>query len=164
VERSVIRCTDAARRQKEIVVANVKRVRVDAHMGERFRIESTIGNHALVVDQPKAAGGEDTGPTPLEYFFLSLAGCIATIARIAAKQKRIALRSMDVTVEGDLDVEGLLGRNPDAYSGFSGITVKVKMDADMTQQEKDTFLREVDRRCPVSANIHDATAVRIVVE
>jgi putative redox protein len=145
-------------------MATVKHVRVEAHMGERFRIESTIGNHALVVDQPKTAGGDDAGPTPLEYFFLSLAGCIATIARIAAKQKRIALRSMDVTVEGDLDVEGLLGRNPEAPVGFSGITATVKMDADMSQQEKEAFVREVDRRCPVSVNIHDATPVRLVVE
>ena len=145
-------------------MATVKHVRVDAHMGERFRIESTIGNHPLIVDQPKTAGGDDAGPTPLEYFLLSLAGCIATIARIAAKQKRIALRSMDVTVEGDLDVEGLLGRNPQAPVGFSGITVTVKMDADMSQEEKEAFVRDVDRRCPVSANIHDATPVKLVVE
>jgi uncharacterized OsmC-like protein len=145
-------------------VATVKRVVVEAHLGERFKIESTIGNHKLVVDQPKTGGGEDAGPTPLEYFFLSLAGCIGTIARIAAKQKRITLRSMDVKVEGDLDVEGLLGRNPEAPVGFSGITVTVKMDADMSQEEKEAFVRDVDRRCPVSANIHDATPIRLVVE
>lgn len=145
-------------------MATVKRVHVEAHLGERFKIESTIGNHTLVVDQPKTGGGEDAGPTPLEYFFLSLAGCIATIARIAAKQKRIALRSMDVRVEGDLDVEGLMGRNPQAPVGFAGITVTVKMDADLSQEEKEAFAHEVDRRCPVSANIHDATPVRLVVE
>jgi len=145
-------------------VATVKHVAVEAHMGERFKIESTIGSHTLIVDQPKTGGGEDAGPTPLEYFFLSLAGCIATIARIAAKQKRINLRAMDVKVEGDLDVEGLLGRNPAAPVGFSGITVTVKMDADMSQEEKEAFVQEVDRRCPVSANIHDATPVTLVVE
>jgi uncharacterized OsmC-like protein len=145
-------------------VATVKHVAVEAHLGERFKIESTIGSHTLIVDQPKTGGGEDAGPTPLEYFFLSLAGCIGTIARIAAKQKRINLRAMDVKVEGDLDVEGLLGRNPQAPVGFSGITVTVKMDADMSQEEKEAFVRDVDRRCPVSANIHDATPVKLVVE
>jgi uncharacterized OsmC-like protein len=145
-------------------VATIKHVAVEAHMGERFKIESKIGDHTLYVDQPKTSGGEDTGPTPLEYFFLSLAGCIATIARIAAKQKRITLRSMDVKVEGDLDVEGLMGRNPDAHSGFGGITVKVKIDADMTKEEKEAFLREVDRRCPVSDNIHNVTPVTLAVE
>lgn len=145
-------------------MASVKRVTVDAHLGDRFKIESTIGSHTLVVDQPKTGGGEDAGPTPLEYFFLSLAGCIGTIARIAAKQKRINLRAMDVTVEGDLDVEALMGRKPDAHSGFTGITVRVKMDADMTQEEKEAFLHEVDRRCPVSDNIHNATPMTFVVE
>jgi uncharacterized OsmC-like protein len=93
-------------------VATIKQVQVEAHLGDRFKIESKIGNHTLVVDQPKTGGGEDAGPTPLEYFFLSLAGCIATIGRIAAKQKRINLRSMDVKVAGELNVEGLMGRNP----------------------------------------------------
>ena len=145
-------------------MATIKHVAVEAHMGERFKIESKIGDHTLYVDQPKTGGGEDAGPTPLEYFFLSLAGCIGTIARIAAKQKRIALRSMDVKVEGDLDVEGLMGRNPEARVGFSGITVTVKMDADMSQEEKEAFVQEVDRRCPVSANIHVVTPVTLVVE
>jgi len=144
-------------------VATIKHVAVEAHLGERFKIESKIGDHTLYVDQPKTGGGEDAGPTPLEYFFLSLAGCIGTIARIAAKQKRIALRSMDVKVEGDLDVEGLMGRNPEAPVGFAGITVTVKMDADMSQAEKEAFAHEVDRRCPVSANIHDVTPMRVVV-
>jgi uncharacterized OsmC-like protein len=70
---------------------------------------------------------------------------------------------MDVKVEGDLDVEGLLGRNPAAPVGFSGITVTVTMDADMSREEKEAFVHEVDRRCPVSANIHDATPVKLVV-
>jgi len=145
-------------------VATVKHVAVEAHLGERFRLESRIGNHTLYVDQPKTGGGEDAGPTPLECFFLSLAGCIGTIARIAAKQRRIALRSMDVKVEGDLDVEGLMGRSPEAPVGFSGITVTVKVDADMSQEEKEAFVRDVDRRCPVSVNVHDATPMTLVVE
>ena len=145
-------------------MATIKQVRVEAHLGERFKIESRIGNHALVVDQPKMGGGDDAGPTPLEYFFLSLAGCIATIGRIAAKQKRINLRGMDVKVEGDLNVEGLMGRNPDGRSGFEGITVTVKMDADLTKEEKEAFLVELDRRCPVSDNIHSVTPMTFVVE
>lgn len=145
-------------------MATIKQVQVEAHLGDRFKIESRVGNHTLFVDQPKMGGGEDAGPTPLEYFFLSLAGCIATIARIAAKQKRINLRGMDVKVSGELNVEGLMGRNPDGHSGFDGITVTVKMDADLTQEEKEAFLAEVDRRCPVSDNIHRLTPMTLVVE
>jgi hypothetical protein len=34
----------------------------------------------------------------------------------------------------------------------------------MSQAEKEAFVGEVDRRCPVSANIHDVTPVKLVVE
>jgi uncharacterized OsmC-like protein len=145
-------------------MATVKHVAVEAHLGERFKIESRIGNHTLFVDQPKTGGGEDAGPTPLEYLFLSLAGCIATIGRIAAKQKRIELRGMDVKVEGDLDVEGLMGRATAGRSGFGGITVTVKVDADLGREEKEAFVRELDVRCPVSDNLHNPTPMTFVVE
>lgn len=145
-------------------MAAIKHVTVVARMGERFKIESTIGSHTVIVDQPKTSGGDDAGPTPLDYFFLSLAGCIATIGRIAAKQQRIPLRGMDVKVEGELDLEGLMGRSAEAPVGFSGITVTVKVDADLSQEEKEAFVNEVDRRCPVSANLHAATPVTLVVE
>jgi uncharacterized OsmC-like protein len=42
--------------------------------------------------------------------------------------------------------------------------VTVKMDADMTKEEKEAFLHEVDLRCPVSDNIHNATPMTFVVE
>jgi uncharacterized OsmC-like protein len=145
-------------------MATIKHVQVEAHMGERFKIESKIRDHTLYVDQPKTGGGDDAGPTPLEYMFLSLAGCIATIGRIVAKQKRITLRAMDVKVEGELDMEVLMGRNPDSRSGFTGLKVTARIDADMSKEEKEQFLHEVDRRCPVSDNLHSLTPMTFVVE
>jgi uncharacterized OsmC-like protein len=71
---------------------------------------------------------------------------------------------MDVKVAGELNVEGLMGRNPGQPSGFGGITVTVKIDADMTKEEKEAFLHEVDLRCPVSDNIHNVTPMTFVVE
>jgi putative redox protein len=145
-------------------VAAVKPVQVEARLGERFKIESQIRDHRLYVDQPKTGGGEDAGPTPLEYLFLSLAGCIATVARIVAKQQRITLRGMEVKVEGELDLEALLGRNPEVRSGFRGITVTARIDADLSREEKEKFLHEVDRRCPVSDNLQNVTPMTYVLE
>jgi len=42
--------------------------------------------------------------------------------------------------------------------------VRAKIDADMTKEEKEAFLHEVDRRCPVSDNIHNVTQMTFVVE
>jgi len=142
----------------------MKKVTVNATLGDKFRIESTIGNHALVVDQVATGGGDDGGPSPLEYLFLSLGGCIATIARIVAMQQRINLRGVEVSVEGDLDINFLLGATQEGRCGFTGITVKTRIDADMTREEKEAFLHQVDARCPVSENLLNATPVSVILD
>jgi len=137
----------------------MKEVEIVATLGAGMKITSRVRDHLVISDQPKAGGGTDTGPTPLEYLFCSLAGCIASIARIAAHQNKIVLRGMEVTVGGDLDVETLLGKSKQNRAGFSGITVRAKIDADLTAEQKAEFLREVDERCPVSDNLRQLTTV-----
>lgn len=144
-------------------MATVKEVQVEASMGPKFKIESQIREHKLYVDQPANAGGENAGPTPLEYMFLSLAGCIATIGRIVARQKRIALRGMTVKVEGELDLEVLMGKPRDNRAGFTGLKVIADIDADISKEEKEAFLREVDRRCPVLKNLRNLTPMQLEV-
>lgn len=138
-----------------------KTVVVESRLGDKLVIESDIRGHNVVIDQPANAGGTDTGPTPLELMFAALAGCIGTIGRIVAMQKRIELRGMAIKVEGPLDTDGLLGKPIDGRVGFEGITVTVDIDADMTTEEKEAFLHEVDARCPVSENLLNATPVSV---
>ena len=138
-----------------------KTVVVESKLSDKFLIESDIRGHKVVIDQPANAGGTDTGPTPLELMMASLAGCIGTIGRIVAMQKRISLRGMKIKVEGSLDTDGLLGKPIDGRIGFDGFTITVDIDADMTDEEKESFIHEVDARCPVSENLLNATPISI---
>lgn len=138
-----------------------KTVTVESTLGEKFVIESTIRGHKLVIDQPVNAAGTDTGPTPLELVLASLAGCIGTIGRIIALQRRIVLRGMEIKVEGELDTDGLLGKPIDGRVGFESITISVDVDADMTDEEKESFIHEVDRRCPVSENLLNGMPIHV---
>lgn len=144
-------------------MAKMKTISVAAKLDEKFKIEVKAGEQLLVVDQPKAGGGTDAGATPLEYLFASLAGCIGTVARIVAMQKRIPLKGMDMKVEGAFDLETLLGKGKENRAGFAGIKVTLQIDADMTRQEKEAFIQEVESRCPVSDNLAIATPVVIEV-
>ena len=138
-----------------------KSVVIKSKLGSKFVIESDIRGHKVVIDQPTNAAGTDTGPTPLELMLVSLAGCIGTIGRIVAMQKRIDLRGMEIKVEGSLDTNGLLGKPIDGRVGFEGFTITVDVDADMTDEEKEAFIHEVDSRCPVSENMLNATPIKI---
>ena len=138
-----------------------KKVTIDSKLDEKFVIETDVRGHKVVIDQPAAAGGTDTGPTPLEVVLISLAGCIGTIGRIVAMQQRITLRGMSITVEGELELDGLLGKPTDKRVGYESIEITVDVDADLTDEEKDTFIHEVDRRCPVSENLLNNTPINV---
>ncbi len=138
-----------------------KTVKVESVLDAKFKLESPVHGHKVVVDQPANAGGTDTGPTPLEYLMVSLAGCIGTIGRIVAMQKRIVLRGMKITVEGDINVDGLLGKPTTDPVGFKEFRIFADIDADMTEEEKEAFIHEVDKRCPVSFNLISKTPITI---
>lgn len=138
-----------------------KTVKTESVLDEKFKLESDVREHHVVVDQPANAGGTDAGPTPLDYLLISLAGCIGTIGRIVAMQKRIALRGMKITVEGDINTDGLLGKPADDPVGFKEIRILADIDADMTAEEKEAFIHEVDARCPVSFNLLNNTPVKV---
>jgi len=144
-------------------MAKMKTISVEAKLGEKFKVEVKAGARIIYVDQPKAGGGGDEGPNPLEYFFTSLAGCIATAARIIANQKNIKLKGMDMKIEGAFDTEILLGISKNNRAGMSGITVTLNMDSDMSKVEKDSFAQEMYSRCPVSDNIANITPLIIEV-
>jgi putative redox protein len=145
-------------------MATMKKVQIEARLGERFRMEAKVHNHLVVVDQPQAGGGDDGGPTPLEYLLVSLAGCITAIGRIIATQRKINLRSMTVKVEGELDVEVLLGKNKTDRAGFKGLKALVAVDADLSAEEKKEFIHEIERRCPVSDNLSQLTPILVELE
>jgi putative redox protein len=136
-------------------------IQVSARLRDKFTVESEIRWKTVYIDQPGEAGGDDAGPTPLEMVLLSLAGCVGHIARIVANQRKIALRSLQADVQGEIDKDFLLGKTREGRAGFTSIAVRVSMDADLTPAEKEEFLREVERRCPVSDNLVAATDVAI---
>ncbi|HUU09411.1 MAG TPA: OsmC family protein [Phycisphaerae bacterium] len=140
-----------------------KNVLVEIRQGEGFKTECTAGKHTVVIDQPAALGGTDEGPTPLDYQCISLGGCIAAIGRIIAKQRRLPIRGIQVSVEGKLNTDRLLGKTSQDRTGFSSFSVVVAIDADLSREEKAKLLSEIDDRCPVSDNLTSPAAVAIVL-
>lgn len=130
-----------------------KVISVSTSMKAGCQVHADIRGHKIVIDQPTQAGGTDEGPTPLEYFLFSLAGCIASIARVAATQQKIEMRSIDIDVDGAMNPAGLLGKPTEDRVGFQTITVKAQIDADLSDEEKANFFQEVCHRCPLDDNI-----------
>ena len=65
--------------------------------------------------------GRDNGPTPVEFVLHALAACLtAGLANIAAA-RGVRLTEVRSTVAGDIDLNGILGLNPDVRNGYQNI-------------------------------------------
>ena len=74
-------------------------------------------------DHPTVLVGGDNGPTPVEYLLHGLAACLtAGVANVAAA-RGVDLDEVTSTVEGDIDLRGILGIDPAVRNGYQQITV-----------------------------------------
>src|SRR6476659_5930887 len=71
-------------------------------------------------DHPEVFASEDKGATPGEFVLVGLASCLTAGIAAVAQYRNIQLRSVTATIEGDIDVQGILGIDDDLRNGFSG--------------------------------------------
>lgn len=120
-------------------------------------------NFKLVVDEPAGLGGTDHGPNPVEYLLAGYAGCLNVVAHLVAKEQGLDIKKLTIEVDGDINPARLFGQPNDDRAGFKIIRVKIAVDVDADQPAIDTWLKEVENRCPINDNLTNPTPVEINV-
>jgi uncharacterized OsmC-like protein len=100
-------------------------------------------------DHPEVFAAQDNAPTPVEYVLVGLAGCLTAGVAAVAQNRNIQLHSVTATIEGDMDIQGILGMDADVRNGFDGIRVVFDIDADATQDEIDALVAQSQKRSAV---------------
>ena len=86
-------------------------------------------------DHPKILCGEDNGPAPVEWVLHALAACLtAGIANISAA-RGVTLHSVECSVEGDIDLQGILGLSDKVRNGFQAIRVNYIVKGDAPEEK-----------------------------
>jgi uncharacterized OsmC-like protein len=81
-------------------------------------------------DHPAVLVGDDNGPTPVEFVLHALAACLtAGLANVAAA-RGVNLTEVESTVEGDIDLLGILGLSNEVRNGYQQIKVSFKVRGD----------------------------------
>jgi uncharacterized OsmC-like protein len=119
--------------------------------------------YSFDLDHPEIFASEDNGATPVEYVLVGLAGCLTAGIAAVAQNREIQLRSVTATIEGDMDVRGILGMDSDVRNGFSGIKVTYDIDADATADEIKALVAQSQKRSAVYDVITNPTDVRVEV-
>lgn len=118
----------------------------------------------LDADHPVVLTGADKAPTPVEYVLHALAACLtAGIGNIAAA-RGVALTKVTSTVEGDIDLLGLLGLSDGAVrNGYQDIRVTFHIEGDADDETLRAIVEQSRRRSAVYDVLTNPTPVTVSV-
>ena len=125
--------------------------------------QSRPGSFHFDADHPEVFSADDNGATPTEIVLAALASCLTAGIATVAQNRDIQLRSVTATLEGDMDVRGVLGADLDVRNGFSGIRVSYAIDADCSRQDLEALVAQSQKRSAVFDIVTNPTNVTVEV-
>jgi uncharacterized OsmC-like protein len=119
--------------------------------------------YSFEIDHPEIFASEDNGATPVEFILVGLAGCLTAGVAAVAQNREIQLRKVSATIEGKMDVRGILGADSDVRNGFSAIKVTYDIDADASKADIEALVAQSQKRSAVYDIITNPTDVQVEV-
>jgi uncharacterized OsmC-like protein len=119
--------------------------------------------HSFEADHPEIFASQDHGITPVEYVLVGLASCLTAGVAAVAQNRGIQLRSVESTLEGKMDIRGILGVDSDVRNGYEDIKVTFKIDADASKQEIEAIVAQSQKRSAVYDIISNPVNVSVEV-
>lgn len=111
-------------------------------------------------DEPAVLLGEDNGANPVEFVLAGLSGCMTTTLAYHAARRGLTIEDISSEFEGDIDLQGLLGTDPNVRTGYREIRVKFKVKGDADA----ATIHELIRKSPVYDTLANPVTIKIDVE
>jgi uncharacterized OsmC-like protein len=114
-------------------------------------------------DFPNQLSGEGRGPTVCESCMGSLAACLTQTIVAHATSRGIQIDSIDIDVEGDVDLRGFTGISNDVRPGAQQFRVNMNIKSNTATKEQINELREIGKRfSPAFDTLTNGTSVVLV--
>lgn len=114
-------------------------------------------------DHPAVLVGRNNGPTAVEFLLHAIAACLTSgLANIAAA-RGITLYRVRSSVEGDIDLLGILGLDPTVRNGYRQIRVSFEVEGDASAEQLAALVEQSRRRSAVYDVLANGTDVVIDV-
>jgi uncharacterized OsmC-like protein len=114
-------------------------------------------------DHPAVLVGEDRGPTPVEFLLHGLASCITSgIGNIAAA-RGVRLTSVESTIEGDIDLRGILGISDTVRNGYERIRINFEISGEAPPEKLRAIVEQARARSAVYDVLTNGVPVDVTV-
>ncbi len=114
-------------------------------------------------DHPAVLVGTDQGPTPAELLLNALAACLTAGLGNIASARGVELHGVRCRVEGDIDLRGILGIDPEVRNGFQDIRVVFEVDGDAEAEKLASLVEQSRARSAVFDVLTHGTQVSVEV-
>jgi uncharacterized OsmC-like protein len=112
--------------------------------------------------EPPVLLGDNEGANPVEFLLHALAGCVTTTFVLHAMARGIVIRELSTELEGDIDLQGLLGLDETVPAGYRQIRIKMHVKADCPDEALNDLLAYTQGHSPVCNTV--CRPVPVVIE
>ncbi len=147
------RYLEPAKKTDRAAPAAIEGVRVIEAGEGRFAQQVFAGRHRLRADEPIAAGGDDSGPSPYALLLAGLGACTAMTLRMYAEQKKwplervaVDLKHAKIHATDCAECETREGR-------IDRIEREISLEGALDEAQRARLL-EIANKCPVHRTLH----------
>jgi uncharacterized OsmC-like protein len=124
--------------------------------GDAVACSVDLGRMVQDAQAHEGVGGPGTGACSGDLLLGALAACAQITCQMVAAATGIETERIEVVAEGDLDLRGTLGIDPDADVGFEAIRLRFEIEAPgATTEELEGLHARTERYCTVLQTLLD---------
>jgi uncharacterized OsmC-like protein len=112
-------------------------------------------------DHPTVLVGGGNAPTPVEFLLHAIAACLTAGVVNVAAARGVTLHQVESTVEGDIDLLGVLGLSDEVRNGYRQIRVSFAIRGDAPADQLAALVERSRRRSAVYDVLTNGTEVVI---
>ena len=149
------------RAQNQWIGGGENRSTIRGFYGAGREDDSRSEDYVFTNGEPPVLLGHNEGANPVEFLLHALAGCVTTTFVLHAAARGIQIRALSTQLEGEINLEGLLGLNDAVTPGYEEIRIRMDVKADCSDAELDDLLQYTQGHSPVCNTVCRPVPVKI---
>lgn len=113
---------------------------------KKYLAEAKMRHHFAIIDEPGFYGGDDNGPSPVEYLLTAIGGCVSITLRIYAERKGWDVGKITVNVSQIKD------------ENKTYLKEEISFEKEITENQKKRLLA-MAAKCPVAKMVKGETEI-----
>lgn len=142
------------------VDGGLNRSRIKGFFANGHEDETRAEHFVVDSDEPQITAGGDSAPNPMEFVLHSLASCLTSTMVYHASVQGIEVESVECSLEGDMDVRGMLGLSDEVRRGYTHVRVLMRVESTASA----ATLEELALFSPVYDIVSNSLPVDFVLE